>query len=167
MITSAVSGTPPYLFSSDGGNSFAFRNSIWSNWRASYFITVVDVEGCTDSDSIFVDEPEELLISSLSVQNVLEDDKANGQIIANISGGTGSYSYLWNNGQTTNPAINLIPSQYSVTVTDSVGCIVNSSSVNIILSDSLYISSIAVTNVSCNGGSDGPKLSSYFIGRNP
>ena len=96
-----------------------------------------------------------MLISSLSVQNVLCYDGANGQIIANISGGTGSYSYLWNNGQTTNPAINLIPSQYSVTVTDSVGCIVNSSSVNI-TPDSLYISSIAVTNVSCNGGSDNP-----------
>ena len=68
--------------------------------EASYFITVVDLKGVLILHSIFVDEPEELLISSLSIQNVLCYDSANGQIIANISGGTGSYSYLWNNGQT-------------------------------------------------------------------
>ena len=73
-------------------------------------------------------------------------------------GGTGTYSYLWNNGQTSNPVINLIPSQYNVTVTDSLGCTVNSSDVNITQPDSLYISSIIITNVSCNGGSDGSVL---------
>ena len=159
MITSALSGTPPYLFSSDGGNSFVpLGTPFGPTGEASYFITVVDSEGCTDSDSIFVDEPEELLISSLSIQNVLCYDSANGQITANVSGGTGTYSYLWNNGQTSNPVINLIPSQYNVTVTDSLGCTVNSSDVNITQPDSLYISSIIATNVSCNGGSDGSVL---------
>ena len=54
--------------------------------------------------------------------------------------------------------INLIPSQYNVTVIDSLGCTVNSSDVNITQPDSLYISSIISTNVNCNGGSDGSVL---------
>ena len=108
MITSATSGTAPYQFSSDGGNTFVpLGTPFGPSGEASYFITVVDSEGCTDSDSIFVNEPDELVISSLTIQNVLCYDSSDGQITANVIGGTTPYSYLWNNGQTSNPA-NLI-----------------------------------------------------------
>ena len=156
MITSATSGTTPYQFSSDGGATFVPAGTPFGpTGQASYFITVVDAEGCTDSDSVFVNEPDELLISSLTVQNVLCYDSANGQITVNVTGGTGSYSYVWNNGQTTQTAVNLMPSTYNVVVTDSMGCSVTSLNQNITQPDSLSITSITTTNVSCNGGNDG------------
>ena len=68
IITSANSGTPPYTFSEDGGTTFVpMGTSFGPSGEASYFITVIDNEGCNDSDSIFVNEPDELLISSLLV----------------------------------------------------------------------------------------------------
>jgi large repetitive protein len=165
MITSATSGITPYQFSSDGGSTFVpFGTPFGPTGEASYFITVVDADGCTDSDSIFVNEPEELIISSLTYQDVLCYDSVNGQIIANVMGGTGSYSYVWNNGQITNPAVDLMPSTYNVTVTDSMGCFVTSNNQIIIQPDSLSITNITVTNVNCNGGNNGSALVSVTGG---
>ena len=156
MITNASSGTSPYQFSADGGNTFVpFGTPFGPTAEASYFITVVDADGCTDSDSIFVNEPDELLISSLSVQNVLCYDSADGQINANVTGGTGSYNFVWNNGQTINPLTSLNPSTYNVTVTDSMGCIAVSNNQNITQPDSIYITSLSLVHVSCNGGNNG------------
>jgi large repetitive protein len=165
MITNASSGTAPYQFSADGGNTFVpFGTPFGPSGEASYFITVVDAEGCNDSDSIFVNEPDELIISSLTVQNVLCYDSANGQITANVIGGTGSYSYIWNNGQITNPAVGLMPSIYFVDVTDSMGCSATSLNEQIIQPDSLYVDSITVTHVSCNGGNDGSAIATVSGG---
>ncbi|GAI18601.1 unnamed protein product, partial [marine sediment metagenome] len=47
-----------------------------------------------------------------------------GTATANASGGSGTYDYQWSNGQTTNPAVNLCPGAYSLTVTDTYGCTV-------------------------------------------
>ena len=156
MITSANSGTAPYSFSADGGNTFVPSGTNFGpSGPASYFITVVDNDGCTDSDSVYVNEPNELIINSLIANNVLCYDSANGQIFVNLSGGTQPFSYQWNNGQSSNPAIDLIPSTYNVTVTDSMGCIVSSNNQIITQPDSLYIDNINISDVSCNGGNDG------------
>ena len=39
-----------------------------------------------------------------------------------MSGGTGPFSYLWNNGLTTDSIFDLCPGNYFVTITDSSGC---------------------------------------------
>ncbi len=165
IITSATSGIAPYQFSFDGGNTFVPQGTPFGpSGQASYFVTVVDSDGCTDSDSIFVNEPDELLITSITAQHVLCYDSADGEITVNVTGGTTPYSYLWNNGQTTNPSTNLIPSTYFVTVTDSMGCAKTSSNVSVTQPDSLSISNIEVTNVSCNGGSDGTAIATVVGG---
>ncbi len=46
----------------------------------------------------------------------------NGQALANVTGAVGTVTYLWSNGQTTNPATGLVAGNYSVTVTDENGC---------------------------------------------
>ena len=45
-----------------------------------------------------------------------------GSTYVTAAGGTGSYSYLWDNGQTTDTAYNLTAGDYIVTVTDANGC---------------------------------------------
>ena len=49
---------------------------------------------------------------------------SNGTATAIPAGGTAPYTYLWNNGQTTQTATGLSANTYSVTVTDSKGCTV-------------------------------------------
>lgn len=71
---------------------------------------------------------------------------------ANVTGGTNPYTYLWNTGSTNN---NISGGQgnYSVLITDSLGCI-GSNNYNLIAPSALNIS-FGVTNVSVNGGNDG------------
>ncbi len=45
-----------------------------------------------------------------------------GSVLATAAGGTGPYTYQWNNGQTTPGITNLPPADYSVVVTDANGC---------------------------------------------
>jgi len=46
----------------------------------------------------------------------------NGSITATPANGTGAYTYLWSNGQTTATLANAAPGVYSVTATDASGC---------------------------------------------
>jgi gliding motility-associated-like protein len=71
---------------------------------------------------------------------------------ANVSGGTGPYTYLWNTGSNNN-LIFTGQGNYSVLVSDSLGCKGNNS-YNLIAPPALNIS-FSVTNVSVNGGNNG------------
>lgn len=156
MFVSAISGTPPYQFTDDGGSNFVPSGTPFGpSGQAGYFITVVDSLGCTDSDSVYVNEPDLLQINSIGITNVSCYDSANGELATIFSGGTAPFTYLWSDGQTTQTATNLVPGSYSVTVTDTNGCVDNSASVNITQPDSLYISSLTSTAVLCNGGNSG------------
>jgi hypothetical protein len=73
----------------------------------------------------------------------------NGTASVSVTGGTGSFSYLWNNTATTNQITNLIPGNYSVTITDlNTGC-VNKATVTVAEGPSLVIS--AGTSSGCQG----------------
>src|SRR5690606_12789473 len=67
-----------------------------------------------------------------------------------ISGGTGSYSFVWSNGNTTATATGLTAGNYPFTVTDNAGCSVNGMAVV----DADFCCTLAisaeVTNGSCN-----------------
>jgi hypothetical protein len=121
-------GTPglggnPYSYSLNGGStqfSFIFNN-LFGNQM--YEITVSDANGCTYSDSVFVVEPDEILINSVTIINPSSNSSSDGTIsIDSISGGTPFYSYLWSNGQTTTTATGLSAGSYTVDVTDVNGC---------------------------------------------
>ena len=158
MFTSAIGGLPPYQFSSDGGNTFVPSGTPFGpSGQAGYFITVVDALGCTDSDSVFVSEPELLQISNVLIQNVNCYDSADGELTVQHVGGTSPFTYLWNDPltQTTVTAIGIEPGSYNVIVTDTMGCSDTSITVTVTQPDSLYISSITSTSVLCNGGSNG------------
>ena len=78
---------------------------------------------------------------------------SSGSINLTVSGGTSPFTFLWNNGATTED-INGIPSgNYNVTVTDAGGCTANASTTITELPP--MILSAAVTNVSCFGASSG------------
>jgi len=156
MFTSATGGTIPYQFTADGGSNFVPSGTPFGpSGQACYFITVVDSLGCSDSDSVCVIEPDLLQVTSINIQNVSCYDSANGELGVIFTGGTAPFTYLWDNGQTTQTAVNLVPGNYSVLVTDTNGCNDNSFTVAITQPDSLYISALTYTEVLCNGDSTG------------
>lgn len=156
MFTSATGGTTPYQFTADGGSNFVPSGTPFGpSGQEGYFITVVDSLGCTDSDSVYVSEPDLLQVTSFNIQNVSCYDSANGELEVIFTGGTAPFTYLWDNGQTNQTAVNLVPGNYSVLITDTNNCNDNSFIVAITQPDSLYISSLSSTEVLCNGDSTG------------
>ena len=145
-------GVPPYSYSWNTSPIQTTSTAI-SLQGITYIVTVTDSNLCKTVNAILVPEPSKISISSLSTP-VSCKGKNDGSIIANPSGGTPPYSYVWNIGNQTSSQIKgLAPGAYSVTVTDSKGC-KNSNTFNI-TEPALLSVTHSQTNVSCFGGNDG------------
>ena len=87
-----------------------------------YVIDATDDNGCIAQEIVSLSEPTDFVYSPLTST----DEyclQSNGTASINVtSGGTGGYSYSWNDGQTSATATNLIAGGYHVTVTDGNGC---------------------------------------------
>ena len=88
-----------------------------------YTVTVTDANGCqSDPISVTVDEPDTFIeITNVSTTTGCFE-KNNGTATVTATGGTGEYTYLWDNGQTTQKATDLAPGDHTVTITDKNGC---------------------------------------------
>ena len=82
----------------------------------------MDVRGCTTTCSITISEPDLLTCSVVQDDAVLCNGESNGQATVTPVGGNGSYTYLWDNGETTAQATSLDVGLHTVTVTDARGC---------------------------------------------
>ncbi|PCH98211.1 MAG: hypothetical protein COB85_01975 [Bacteroidetes bacterium] len=87
----------------------------------SYGLTVIDANGCTDTTSVVIIQPDliTLTMSAVDANCGLSD----GSAFVIAVGGNGLYGYSWNpSGITANPAQNIPADNYTVTVTDVLGC---------------------------------------------
>ncbi|WP_319479246.1 PKD-like domain-containing protein [uncultured Draconibacterium sp.] len=118
----ATGGTTPYTYVWDDGSS---QTTATATGLAAdtYMVTVTDANGCTTSTSVSISEPANALaISTANVENPSCYDANDGVIDITVEGGTSPYSYVWSNGQATQDATNLVEGDYSVKITDSLGC---------------------------------------------
>jgi gliding motility-associated-like protein len=105
---------------------------IWSNLQIGnsaanlgpgiYTVTVSDANNCTSTATFTITQPDSLTISSFSIDSSSCHNGTNGRISILVTGGTGNFTYLWNNGQNTSTATNLSAGNYTVTVSDANNC---------------------------------------------
>jgi gliding motility-associated-like protein len=86
-------GVGPYTFAWLGGPETQSYNELG---EGTYTVTINDNEGCTGTQSFFLDDPEPL-IAVFTVTDALCFGSANGEIDLNAQGGTAAYGYYWNN----------------------------------------------------------------------
>jgi gliding motility-associated-like protein len=90
-----------------------------------YMVTITDENGCEVNTQITVEEPEVLSVD-FSFSDALCNDGNDGAATAFPAGGVEPYNYNWQNGQTEQTIENLSADNYSLTITDANGCMLES-----------------------------------------
>lgn len=112
-------GVFPYTYSwSNGATSEDLVNAM----SGVYMVNVKDANGCVQSLSATIEQPQRLVITAESIDNLKCAGEATGMIKTNVEGGLAPYKYLWSNGDTNPEAKNLQAGDYRVMVTDSNNC---------------------------------------------
>lgn len=112
-------------------------------------LTVVNEEGCEQSQSYTVQVVERILELEFDITRPVCSDDASGVIIVQVKDGTAPFTYQWNTGGSGAIAANLLPGTYNVTVTDAKGNI----SIGTINLDS-QIEAVPPAQILVNGGND-------------
>jgi PKD repeat protein len=143
------------LSSSTSSNPSASPSS-----TTTYTVTVTDVNGCMANDMVNV------TVNPLPVVNAGADQTIcqGGSFIPVGSGN--AITYNWNNGAVDgSPIFPSATTTYTVTGTDAFGC-TNTDDVTVIVPSAISLID-NVTNVSCNGGTDGSISITAFGGSAP
>lgn len=125
----------------------------------TYLVTITDDNGCTETISAEVMAPPAVIvriedISDYSGYNVSCANEADGSITVQGTGGNGGpFTILWSDGTTTENISELTAGNYTVTVTDQLGC-VEEESFDLTAPDPIVFSPLAQA-VSCYGDDDG------------
>lgn len=114
-----ANGTQPYTYLWNTGATTALITGLAAG---TYFCTVTDANGCTKADSCTVGFWNEGIWLMDSTVDVTCFGLNNGFSHIGPMSGTPPYTYIWSNGATTQDVFNLAPGNYSVTVTDAIGC---------------------------------------------
>jgi len=146
-----MGGTGSYTFLWSTGST---DQTITGLAAGTYSVEITDTNGCMSDGTVVVSSFDCFIQLSLSSTDVLCNGSNDGTAtVNNINGGTGPFSYLWSDGQTTETAVGLETGVYTVEITDGNGC---PATAEIIISEPTAISvSASVTQISCFGGSDG------------
>lgn len=148
-------GTSPYTTT---WNTNPVQNGLNATglYNGAYTVTVTDNNGCSTSQNITITQPLPLNFNVSNQQNINCFGGNNGEISVNITGGTGPFSYNWNNNSfpDSNAISGLTAGVYLLSVTDANGCSANSQ-YTITEPTVLNTSVTNFTNITCNGLSDG------------
>ncbi|MFA7273585.1 MAG: T9SS type B sorting domain-containing protein, partial [Crocinitomicaceae bacterium] len=160
ITISATGGTGTYQYSFDGGATFGASNSNLALPAGSYTVSVRDINLCVfDSIGVVITEPTALVVDSMVISSATCYSQCNGSITANISGGTGAYTYSWTNitpnPGNTNAVTNLCDGLYDLEVMDANGCILDTLNNAVAEPPQIVFITLTTDSVNCFGGSDG------------
>jgi hypothetical protein len=169
ILTASISGTDVSCFGGNdgsadltvaGGNApynyfwstFEFTEDISNLVAGNYVVIVTDAKSCQTFANVTINQPTQVTVSGI-VTNVSCNGAADGIINITANGGTGPYTYLWNDLSAAEDRNGLAGGVYVVTVTDNNACTATASFT--VIDPAAIIITSAVTNVNCNGNSNG------------
>jgi len=127
--TSVYSSTSYYLYFGDGTYSQSATtnqtNVVFAHLTAgTYYMVAYDLGGCSGrSQNFIIEQSYPMDFGIYAVPNSTCTNLPNGKLFVTGQTGQGPYTYLWSNSATTQAITGLTNGQYSVTVTDALGCV--------------------------------------------
>jgi arylsulfatase A-like enzyme len=113
-------GNTPYSFNWGGGITSQNRSGLGAG---TYTVTITDATGQTNTQTATITQPTMGIMATAMATNVVCNGNTSGSIQLNFTGNTAGYSFLWNDGHTTQNRTNLLAGTYSVTISDGNGCL--------------------------------------------
>ncbi len=154
---SVTGGSSPYSYNWSTG----FNSPILSLVPAgTYSVTVEDAQGNIDSLTIDLVEPELMELDLLDIDFNCIDS---GLVSIAISGGVGPYEIEWSNGVINSLSETMPSGDFSITITDQVGCATYLASE---VPDSFYVD-LFIINETCFMECDGSILAAVHGGAGP
>jgi gliding motility-associated-like protein len=164
ISVTGAGGFPAYSFSINNG-AFGSSSTFSSLLAATYTITIRDQSLCTASFPVSIVNSAGPSVTIGTVNHVTCNAQCNGSAQAVVTGGSGTITYLWNNGQTTPIATNLCAGIYNVNATDANGCV---ATIGVTITQPTPLTSTATAvNPTCFGGSNGSATASVLGGISP
>jgi gliding motility-associated-like protein len=113
-----------YNWNAPSTSSFSsvYNPSVSPTIETSYTVTVTDINGCSNIDSVSVFANTEITVA-LNPTNITCNGLCNGEIESTINGGNSPYTYNWSNSNNQQINSNLCVGTYSLTVIDNLGCL--------------------------------------------
>ncbi|WP_160129897.1 PKD domain-containing protein [Kordia antarctica] len=164
--TETSPGVFEYNYAWTGPNSFTSTDqNLTSLEGGTYNLTVTDANGCDDTLSVILTQPDEIVITFESTEILCFGDDNASITITNISGGSGSYTIEWSNFGAGMSQTNLSAGNYTITITDSNNC---TASVTVTIAQPpIFTINPVVEQISCFGANDGSIMLNFQGGQNP
>ena len=167
MVTISATGGQGGLSYSDGMSNNA--TGIFSTQiSGEVTVTVTDNQGCTASETVTVNSPEDLVLNASLSSPVSCNGMADAVISGGATGGTGLLTYsLDQNFTDTSDVLNyegIAPGLFTVYVQDENGCSANSPAIQVGNPAEFVLYSSAVVGTVCPGSDDGNIVLGYYGG---
>jgi gliding motility-associated-like protein len=143
----------------------AQNTAIASNLKiGTYTLTITDANGCTTTSFNTISQPTDLVLSALSSLAKCNNSPT-GSATASGTGGVQPYQFNWSNGVTSATNANILPGNYTITITDANGC-AETGFVTVGQPPALT-ATVAGQSVSCFNGNDGTATATPAGGTGP
>jgi len=151
ILLTVVGGTMPYSYIWNNG---AITPNLSGLSDGTYSVVVTDSNGCSATASAQVTAPGAPLIASTTGSALVCNGTNTGTVSVTAVGGTGPYTYSWNNGGGTLPNPTGLPANtYTVVITDANGC--TTTAVAVVSQPPPVVVTVSGTSVSCANSTDG------------
>lgn len=147
-------GQPPYLVGWSGPSGFISTDEDIADLEpGTYDLIVSDLNGCFTLASADITEPPAMDVT-VDVTDPTCFGLTDGSIELTVSGGQSPYDILWNTTGTGASLTDIGAGDYSVTITDDIGCQVVIDPITLTDPDELLLT-LDDTDIMCNGDVDG------------
>ncbi len=146
-------GTPTYSIVWGGAATGQFGTSAINLFADIYPVTITDSKNCIYTDNVVLNNISGPILTLDSIINVDCYGLINGAVYITASSVDTPLVYLWSNGDTSEDIFGLSAGTYSVSVTDTLGCI--AMDIFEVTQPDTLLASIVSSDMSCFGVCDG------------